>query len=262
MLNSIHLGMMKKIISSLLIAATFYIHAQRATPDQLETNKGPVTIQPILHGTVVFQWNGKAVYIDPYGGGAAFTGLTSPNVILITDIHGDHMNPKTLEEIGAEKSVIIAPQAVADQLPEKFKSVVTVIHNGETIEKEGLTISAMPMYNLPESPESRHTKGRGNGYVIKFGNKSVYLSGDTSGIPEMRSLKNIDVAFICMNLPYTMDTDEASSVVLDFKPKIVYPYHYRGQGGLNDVEKFKKLVNDGNQSIEVRLRNWYPEAQK
>jgi L-ascorbate metabolism protein UlaG (beta-lactamase superfamily) len=210
----------------------------------------------------VFQWNGKAVYIDPYGGGAAFTGLTSPNVILITDIHGDHMNPKTLEEIGAEKSVIIAPQAVADQLPGKFKSVVTVIRNGETIEKEGLTISAMPMYNLPESPESRHTKGRGNGYVIKFGNKSVYLSGDTSGIPEMRSLKNIDVAFICMNLPYTMDTDEASSVVLDFKPKIVYPYHYRGQGGLNDVEKFKKLVNDGNQSIEVRLRNWYPEAQK
>ena len=254
--------MIKKIVSFLLIVATFSIHAQRATPDQIETNNGPLTIQPILHGTVVFQWSGKTVYVDPYGGGTAFSGLPSPHVILITDIHGDHMNPKTLEEISAEKSIIVAPQAVADQLPEKFKSITTVISNGETIEKEGLNIGAIPMYNLPESPDTRHTKGRGNGYIIQFGNKTVYVSGDTSGIPEMRNLKNIDVAFICMNLPYTMDTDEASSTVLDFKPKIVYPYHYRGQGGLNDVEKFRKLVNDASQSIEVRLRNWYPEAQK
>jgi L-ascorbate metabolism protein UlaG (beta-lactamase superfamily) len=113
------------------------------------------------------------------------------------------------------------------------------------------------MYNLPETPESRHPKGRGNGYVLTFGNKKVYLSGDTSGIQEMRSLKNIDVAFVCMNLPYTMDVDEAASAVIDFKPKVVYPYHYRGQNGLNDTEKFRKLVNEGNKNIEVRLRNWY-----
>jgi L-ascorbate metabolism protein UlaG (beta-lactamase superfamily) len=254
--------MMKKIIASLLLVASFYCLAQRATPDQIKTNKGALTVQPILHGTVMFQWNDKTIYVDPYGGGEAFAGLASPNVILITDIHGEHMNPKTLEDIKAENSIIIAPKAVADQLPEKFKAVVTVISNGETIEKEGLTISAIPMYNLPESPDSRHIKGRGNGYTIKFGNKTVYLSGDTSGIPEMRNLKNIDVAFVCMNLPYTMDTDEAASAVLDFKPNVIYPYHYRGQGGLNDVEKFKKLVSDKNKAIEVRLRNWYPEAQK
>jgi L-ascorbate metabolism protein UlaG (beta-lactamase superfamily) len=115
------------------------------------------------------------------------------------------------------------------------------------------------MYNLPENSDSRHTKGRGNGYVINFGGKNVYISGDTEDIPEMRHLKNIDVAFVCMNLPYTMDVNQAANAVLEFKPKIVYPYHYRGQEGLSDVSAFKKLVNDGNKSIEVRLVNWYPK---
>jgi len=114
------------------------------------------------------------------------------------------------------------------------------------------------MYNLPESPTAMHTKGRGNGYVLGIGGKNIYLSGDTQGIPEMRSLKDIDVAFVCMNLPYTMDIKEAADAVLAFKPKIVYPYHYRGQGGLSDVNGFKSLVDAGNQKIEVRLRNWYP----
>ncbi len=113
------------------------------------------------------------------------------------------------------------------------------------------------MYNLPETPDSRHTKGRGNGYVLDFGGKNVYISGDTEDIPEMRQLKNIDVAFVCMNQPYTMEVSQASDAVLDFKPKIVYPYHYRGQGGLSDVDAFKKSVVEGNKSIEVRLRNWY-----
>ena len=114
------------------------------------------------------------------------------------------------------------------------------------------------MYNLPEDSESRHTKGRGNGYVLNMGGKNVYFSGDTEDIPEMRALKNIDVAFVCMNLPYTMDIDQASSAVLDFKPKIMYPYHYRGQGGLADVDAFQKKVTDANDKIDVRLRNWYP----
>jgi L-ascorbate metabolism protein UlaG (beta-lactamase superfamily) len=133
-----------------------------------------------------------------------------------------------------------------------------VLNNGQTITESGISIKAIPMYNLPESPDAKHTKGRGNGYVVTFGNKNVYLSGDTQGIPEMRSLKNIDVAFVCMNLPYTMDIDEAASAVLDFKPKVVYPYHYRGQNGLADVEAFRKKVNDSNSKIDVRLRNWYP----
>jgi L-ascorbate metabolism protein UlaG (beta-lactamase superfamily) len=114
------------------------------------------------------------------------------------------------------------------------------------------------MYNLPESPDSRHPKGRGNGYIVNVGDKNIYFSGDTEDIAEMRALKNIDVAFVCMNLPFTMDVDQAAQGVLAFKPKVVYPYHFRGQGGLSDVAAFKTKVNTGDSKIDVRLRNWYP----
>lgn len=133
-----------------------------------------------------------------------------------------------------------------------------MLSNGEESEILGLTVQAVPMYNLPDDDSSRHPKGWGNGYVLTIGGDRLYFSGDTEDIPEMRMLSNIDYAFVCMNLPYTMDVDQAADAVLDFAPKVVYPYHYRGQGGLSDVEKFKSLVNAGNPAIEVRLRNWYP----
>jgi L-ascorbate metabolism protein UlaG (beta-lactamase superfamily) len=169
------------------------------------------------------------------------------------------MDLKTLDEIQTTKATIVAPKAVAEKLPESLKGNLVVLHNGQSTTQFEIKIMAIPMYNLPESPDSRHTKGRGNGYVLTMGGKRVYLSGDTSDIPEMRKLKKIDVAFVCMNLPYTMDVNQAASAVLDFQPKIMYPYHYRGQGGLSDVEAFKKLVAEGDKSIEIRLKNWYPE---
>jgi len=232
--------------------------AQRPAADVIQTSKGPLGIQPIKHATVVFTWEGKTIYADPDGGKKAFEGLADPDLILITDIHGDHFNVETLHGINTEHAILIVPQAVADKLPDNLKSMAVVLDNGKTIDKLNISIKAIPMYNLPEAPDAKHTKGRGNGYVLTFGNKTVYLSGDTAGIPEMRALKNIDVAFVCMNLPYTMDVPEAASAVLDFKPKIVYPYHYRGQNGLSDTEAFKKTVNDKDKNIEVRLRNWYP----
>lgn len=232
---------------------------QLSSPDQIETSKGPLIIQPILHGSVVVTWNNNTIYIDPYGGGKLFEGIAAPDLVLITDIHGDHMNAETLSALETAKAIFVVPQAVADQLPDNLKSKAQVLGNGKSISKLGIQISAIPMYNLPEAPDSRHTKGRGNGYILNLGGKMVYFSGDTEDIPEMRSLKNIDVAFVCMNQPFTMDINQASSAVLAFKPRIVYPYHYRGQGGLSDVETFKKLVNTGDPSIEVRLRNWYPE---
>jgi len=239
--------------------AFFLVNAQRAAPDKIETSSGPLMIQPINHGSLVLTWNNKTIYIDPYPNAKAFDGIAPADLILITDIHGDHLNAETLNAIETSKAKLVVPQAVADQLPEKLKGKETVLANGKKITEAGITISAIPMYNLPEAQDSRHTKGRGNGYVLNLGGKTVYISGDTEDIPEMRALKNIDVAFVCMNLPYTMDIEQASSAVLEFKPKIVYPYHYRGQGGLNDVEGFKKLVNAVNPSIDVRLRNWYSE---
>jgi L-ascorbate metabolism protein UlaG (beta-lactamase superfamily) len=249
---------MKTYSFILLLMISSMAIAQRSAPDQIETKKGPLLIQPILHGTVMFTWDGQTIYVDPYGGAKAFEGISAPDLILITDIHGDHMSVETLEGIETSNAIIIAPSAVTEKLPDNLKAQTTSLDNGKKIEKLGISITALPMYNLPEDSESRHTKGRGNGYVLNIGGKNIYLSGDTEDIPEMRALKNIDVAFVCMNLPYTMDIDQASSAVLDFKPKTVYPYHYRGQGGLADVEAFQKKVQGANNKIEVRLRNWYP----
>ena len=208
---------------------------------------------------MVLTWNNKTIYVDPYDDDKAFKGLAAPDYILITDIHPDHLDTKTLSKLETGKAQFIVPMAVAEKLPDNFKSKALVLNNGQNITENGISITAIAMYNLPEEKDAMHTKGRGNGYVIKLGDKTVYISGDTEDITEMRLLKNIDVAFICMNLPYTMDIHQASSAVLEFKPAIVYPYHYRGKDGMSDTEAFKKLVNAGDKNIDVRLKNWYPE---
>lgn len=244
---------------TLFLLSLSLANAQRPAADKLETSKGPLTIQPLNHATMALTWQGKTIYTDPNGGAKTFEGVAAPDLILITDIHGDHFNPETLAAINTTNAKLIVPQAVADKLPENLKDKAIVLNNGKTTSIMNISITAVPMYNLPETAETRHPKGRGNGYVVTFGDKKLYVSGDTSGVPEMRNLKDIDLAFVCMNLPYTMDINEASQAVLDFKPKIVYPYHYRGQNGLSDTEAFKKMVNDKNKNIEVRLRNWYAQ---
>jgi len=249
--------MFRAILVIIILAASVNIYAQHAPVQTIETTKGKLDIQPITHATFVMNYNNNSFYVDPTGGQSAFTGMPKPDVILITDIHGDHCDPKTLDSIMTTNTVLVVPRAVAEQLKAVDPSRLVILNNGQTTEQQGVTITAVPMYNLPESADSRHTKGRGNGYLINFGGKNIYISGDTEDIPEMRHLKNIDVAFVCMNLPYTMDVNQAASAVLEFKPKIVYPYHYRGQG-LSDVAAFKKLVNEGNKNIDVRLVNWYP----
>jgi len=253
------INMKTSTIFFLLVLISGVALGQRPSADMFETTKGPLSIQPLNHATLAFTWQGKTVYTDPNGGAKTFEGVASPDLILITDIHGDHFNPETLEAISTTNATLVVPQAVADKLSDNLKKKAVVLANGETKSIMNISITAVPMYNLPESGDTRHPKGRGNGYVLTFGNKKVYISGDTSGIPEMRALKNIDVAFVCMNLPYTMDIKEASQAVLDFKPKVVYPYHYRGQSGLSDIQAFKKLVDDKSQNIDVRLRNWYAQ---
>ncbi|MBF9224067.1 MBL fold metallo-hydrolase [Hymenobacter ruricola] len=235
--------------------------APRAAADQIATKKGPLTLQPITHGSVVLTWGGKTIYVDPYGGAEAYAGLAAPDVILITDIHGDHLDPKTLAGLSVGKALMVVPKAVAEKLPAEYKAQVRVLGNGQKLDTLGLRVAAIPMYNLPEAADAPHPKGRGNGYVLTLGGKNVYLSGDTEDTAEMRALKNIDVAFVCMNLPYTMDVNQAAQGVLAFQPGIVYPYHYRGQNGLSDVASFKKQVTAANKKIDVRLRNWYPAGK-
>ena len=248
---------MKTLIIFLFACVITKANAQLTTPDSIPTSDGNVIVQPIFHAALVLQWKGKSIYIDPYNGAEAYKTLPKPDLVLITDIHGDHMDLKTLQALDLGSATLIVPQAVADKLPGDWKEKVVVLHNGGTTEQSGISVSAIPMYNLPDDSTARHTKGRGNGYILTLGGKKFYISGDTEDIPEMRDLKNIDVAFVCMNLPYTMSVEEAASAVLDFKPKIVYPYHYRGQGGFSDTQQFKMLVNDGDASIDVRLKDWY-----
>jgi len=233
--------------------------AQRAQPDELETSKGTLTIQPVEHATVVFSINGKTIYADPTGPVSKYKGLAAPDLILITDIHGDHMDTSAIAALQKANTVIVAPKAVADMLPAAERKHLVVLNNGGETKQRGIGIRAIPMYNIPDGPEAKHPKGRGNGYILNIGGKHIYLSGDTQDTPEMRGLKNIDVAFVCMNLPYTMDVEHAASGVLAFAPHIVYPYHYRGQNGLSDINQFKQLVAAHNQHIDVRLRNWYPQ---
>ncbi len=244
-----------------LVFIIFYFNAtaQKLTGEIIDTSKGMLVLHPILHGTLAMEWNEKVIYIDPYGGAKSLAGLPDPDLILITDIHGDHLNHEALAVLNTDNTKFIVPQAVADKIEEKYKQNIEVLSNGNEIKWEGITVKAIPMYNLPDDSTSRHSKGRGNGYVITMGGKNVYVSGDTEDIPEMRNLKKIDVAFVCMNQPFTMTVAQAADAVLEFKPTIVYPYHYRGRNGLSDVTKFKQLVNDGNTKIEVRLENWYPE---
>ena len=250
---------MKNIALSLLFSLTLiFAYAQRPDADHEAVKGGELTIQPITHATLVLSYQGKNIYVDPTGNADAFKGLAAPDMILITDIHGDHLSPQTIDVVNTAHAVLVVPQAVADKLPVTTdKSKLVILKNGDKTNQLGFSIEAIPMYNLPESPTAPHTKGRGNGYVLTIGGKNIYISGDTADIPEMRALKNIDIAFVCMNLPYTMDVATAAGGVLAFKPKVVYPYHYRGQ----DINQFKGLVNAGDPKIDVRLRNWYPSAK-
>ncbi len=250
------LGIARFFVCTAAFMASFLFTGPAAgaalTGDRVPTNDGDLIIHPINHATLALGWKNLTVYADPVGGASRFTGLPRPDLILITDIHADHFNVETLEALADDRAELVAPPAVAEQLPAALRKRTTVLTNGSSKSVMGLTIHALPMYNLTPERRQFHPKGRGNGYVATFGGKRVYLSGDTEDIPEMRDLKNIDVAFLCMNLPYTMTVEQAASAVRAFKPKIVYPYHYRG----SDLNRFKELVGT-DLGVEVRLRDWY-----
>ena len=229
-----------------------WAQAQTARPVQtFDTAAGPVKITPIYHASLMIEAGEKVIYLDP-AKPANFEGLPHADLILITDIHGDHMDPNSIAAVSKSGTEIFAPPAVVATV-----TSASPISNGESKNWNGWNIEAIPMYNIKHERapgELYHPKGRGNGYVLTYGGKRFYFSGDTEGIPEMRALKNIDVAFVCMNLPYTMTPDEAADAVKEFHPKIAIPYHYRG----SDISAFQKdLEGTG---IEVRLLDWYPKG--
>ena len=216
-----------------------------------EMKKDEIIFTPINHASFVIQSSEKTLFVDPVGDVDNYISFSSPDIILITHTHGDHLNTELVNILKTKNTAVVVSKAVYDEL-----NYGEILENGEKKTYSDVSIEAIPMYNTSEDRLDFHKKGIGNGYVVTLMDKRIYISGDTEDIVEMRNLEDIDFAFICMNLPYTMTIEQAASAVLEMEPKVVYPYHYRGQGGISDIEKFKELVSE-NEDIEVRFLDWY-----
>jgi len=239
---------------------TFLPRPTRATqaagpsPDDFVTGSGTVTVHPVYHASVVLQTPAGAIYADPVGAPESYAGLPPADQILVTHEHRDHFNVDTLRALIGEKTDLLTNPAVLGLLPADLADRARAIGNGDSTQALGLRLDAVPAYNLTEGRTKYHPRGRDNGYVLTIGDFRVYLSGDTEDTPEMRALKDIDLAFICMVLPYTMDAEHAADAVRAFRPRYVYPYHYGAGGKGEDPAKFADLVG---KAAEVRLHDWY-----
>jgi len=242
-----------KIVGALVVfgfSVTFGAVAPNRQADVVETSKGPLKITPLYHGSVMLEFGGKIIHVDPWGQ-ADYSGLPQADLIVITHTHADHMDAALLKTLRKDGTILLGPPAVTDTL-NGTAGDTDAISNGEKKTFMGVEIEAVPMYNLklgsgPGKPY--HHKGIGNGYILSFGDTRLYFSGDTECVPEMRALKNISIAFVAMNPPRTMPPVEAAACVAAFQPKIVYPYHYRGQNTQEFADALKSSPG-----VEVRLR--------
>jgi len=236
------------IMGILLMVGAGAVNAQaKFEQDVVKTGAGELKITFIGHGTLMFTFGGKVIHVDPVGQYADYGKLPKADLILITHEHRDHLDPKVVEMLRQPGTEIVLTQAAAGQVAGGL-----VMANGEVKTVAGLTIEAVPAYNLVhkrENGEPFHPKGQGNGYVITFGGKRVYVAGDTENTPEMKALKGIDIAFLPMNLPYTMTPEMVADAARAFKPQILYPYHF----GKTDTARMVALLKD-HPEIEVRLR--------
>jgi len=237
-------------VSMVIVPAALW--AQSSTT-MIPAAGGDITITAIQHAGVQVEHAGKVIQVDPAQGD--FSKAKQADLVLVTDIHGDHLNPDLIAKVRKSGAPVVMPAAVQSQAGDKIPAPIEVMANGQTRTIAGISIEAVPMYNMQRGPSAGqlfHTKGRGNGYIVTLGGKRVYFAGDTECTPEVKALKNIDVAFIPMNLPYTMPPSEAADCVRAFKPKVAIPYHFQGQ----KPEEFQDALKGS--GVEVRILNWYP----
>jgi L-ascorbate metabolism protein UlaG (beta-lactamase superfamily) len=241
---------MKNIILLLALNLTVMIgNAQDLQTDVYETNKGELKIQFVKHGSIFFEYNGKVIHVDPVSRMGDYETYPKADLILITHHHSDHLDQNAIELLKKEHTKIVLTQKCKEM--SEYLTDVIVMKNGDVLSINELEITAVPAYNIKhkrENGDPYHIKGEGNGYVIKFDDKKVYVAGDTENITEMKALQNIDIAFLPMNLPYTMTPEMVADAAGMFKPKILYPYHY----GDTDTSKLVELLKD--EDIEVRIK--------
>jgi L-ascorbate metabolism protein UlaG (beta-lactamase superfamily) len=242
---------MSKIVISLcflvLGLAGFTAAQQKFEKDVIPTSKGDLEITFLGHGTLMMTFGGKTIHVDPYGEVADYGSLPKADLVLVTHEHSDHLDPKAIKAVLQPDGTVLASKACVGKLPNAL-----AMANGDTRTVFGLLVEAVPAYNIAHKrPDGNpfHPKGSGNGYIVTFGNKRVYIAGDTENTPEMKALKTIDVAFLPMNLPYTMTPEMVADAALAFRPKILYPYHF----GETDTSKLVTLLQ-GEKGIEVRIR--------
>lgn len=230
-----------------------------ATPGNPTAGSGqaaPVEYLPVTHGSVAMKYAGLNILVDPYDGAERYTDFGAPDVVLITHTHADHMDIETLKGLDLAKATLIGPAAVTSGIQGVEFFDTQTMGNGDTLDYKGIPIEAVPAYNFPAA--KFHPKGEFNGYVLTLGQERVYFSGDTGPAPELEELSNIDVAFVCMNQPYTMTVEKAAELVTKFKPGLVRPYHYRNQdGSFSDLEKFRTLVKEKAPGVKVLIEDWY-----
>jgi L-ascorbate metabolism protein UlaG (beta-lactamase superfamily) len=249
-------------LAGLTVACRSHQMAARPVPDVIAAAGGDLTIAPIAHATLQIEQGSHVILVDPttnagFDGISGtlrinYQGLKRPTLVLVTDDHGDHDDRGLLQSLrtpAGHRPAIVAPASVAAHV-----DGAQAIANGESTVVDGVAIEAVPMYNTV-GQQAYHEKGHGNGYVITLGGKRIYVAGDTACTAEMRALKDIDVAFLPMNVPYTMTPTDAAICAVAFKPKVAYAYHYRGQ----DANRFATTL--AGTGIEVRLRDWYAGAE-
>jgi L-ascorbate metabolism protein UlaG (beta-lactamase superfamily) len=232
----------------LTAAAGQGMHADGVPEDTIQTSDGPLVIGFVGHASLYFRYAGKVIHVDPVSREGDYSTMPKADLILITHAHGDHLDPDAIAEIRTPQTVVVVAPVCAGKVDGAI-----VMKNGDHLTELGIPIEAIPAYNLVHKRpggQPFHPKGEGNGYVLTFGDKRVYVAGDTENTPEMKALKNIDIAFLPMNLPYTMTPGMVADAAKAFRPHILYPYHY----GNTDPQKLVALLKDV-PGIEVRIRD-------